>query len=114
MRSPGDVTLARLPNRENSFLRWCRHSTRSERSDAVGAAFRSRVTYHARRVEPGEVRMRTTNRFRLVGPLLMTFAFCLAACSPTPLAGPPAGSGSSQAGQAGSTPIKIGYMADAN
>src|SRR6266702_3206200 len=65
----------------------------------------------ARREEPGEVRMRVTNRFRLVGPLL---AFCLAACSPTPPAAPPAASGSSQASQAHGTPIKIGYMADAN
>ncbi len=54
------------------------------------------------------------NRFRFVGPLLVAVAICLAACSPSPQAAPPAASGNGQATQANSTPIKIGYMADAN
>jgi ABC-type branched-subunit amino acid transport system substrate-binding protein len=53
------------------------------------------------------------NRFRIVGPVLAAVTLCLAACS-TPQAAPPAASGSSQGSQANSSPIKIGYMADAN
>ena len=52
------------------------------------------------------------NRFRLVGPALVAVAFGLAACSPPPPAAAPAGN--AQGAQASSTPIKIGYMADAN
>src|SRR5712692_3607587 len=67
----------------------------------------------ARREEPGEVRMRVANRFRCVGPPLVAVAWCLAACSPTAPPAPPA-AGIGQASQANGTPIKIGYMADAN
>jgi len=57
--------------------------------------------------------MRIASRFRVVGAVLVATALCLAACSP-PQAAPPAASGNGQASQASSTPIKIGYMADAN
>ena len=57
--------------------------------------------------------MRIASRFRVVGAVLVATALCLAACSP-PQAAPPAAAGSSQASQASSTPIKIGYIADAN
>src|SRR5260370_19367560 len=57
--------------------------------------------------------MRIASRFRVVGAVLVATALCLAACSP-PQAAPHAASGNGQASQASSTPIKIGYMADAN
>src|SRR5579859_3013551 len=67
----------------------------------------------ARRDQPGEVLMPFANRFCPVGPVLVGVALCLAACSPPPAAAP-AASGGAQGSQAGGTPIKIGYMADAN
>src|SRR5579859_7526927 len=67
----------------------------------------------ARQEEPGEVPMGFANRFRDLGCVLVASTLCLAACSPTPPAAPPAAAGA-QGSQPTGTPIKIGYMADAN
>src|SRR6266516_1453067 len=58
--------------------------------------------------------MELANRFRRVGPVMMLAAtLCLAAGSPPPAAAPPAAAGTPGSQIAGS-PIKVGYMADAN
>src|SRR2546428_757745 len=57
--------------------------------------------------------MELANRFRRVGPVMLAQTWDLAACSPPPAAAPPAAAGTPGSQTAGS-PIKIGYMADAN
>jgi ABC-type branched-subunit amino acid transport system substrate-binding protein len=59
----------------------------------------------------GRFSMRLLDRFRVVAPLLLAAA-CLAACSTPPAASPAAPSAPGAA--ANGSPIKIGYMADAN
>src|SRR5207247_5460361 len=59
----------------------------------------------------GRLYMRLFDRFRFVAPLLLSAA-CLAACSSPPAASPAAPSAPGAA--ANGSPIKIGYMADAN
>jgi ABC-type branched-subunit amino acid transport system substrate-binding protein len=56
--------------------------------------------------------VRIANRFRRLS--LLVVALCLTACSTARQAAPPAASGNAQGNQATGTPIKIGYMADAN
>src|ERR1051325_17600 len=63
----------------------------------------------------GEVPMRLSDRVRRVPPIILSLVW-LIACSAPPGGSPDAGGqpGANQNGQASGTPIKIGYMADAN
>ena len=57
--------------------------------------------------------MELADRFRRVGLVMVAATLCLGACSPPPAAAPPPAAGTPASQTAGS-PIKIGYMADAN
>src|SRR5947209_10713040 len=57
--------------------------------------------------------MELADRFRRVGLVMVAATLCLGACSPPPAAAPPPAAGT-PASQSNGTPIKIGYLADAN